>query len=206
MRRHEGGRDDWRTPPDLFAALDAEFHFTLDAAASDDNHLTERYLTEAEDGLRTPWWEHSVFCNPPYSDVTPWVMAAIRNSREAFALSVLLLPNNTDNAWFTHALYGADQIRFIRGRVQFIHPPGCGCKACGKGERGSNTGGSLLAIFRPRHLWEQPHYAPAPWRCVHAVKLGVEGAGYRREAGGDTWTFPRRLPARKVKIGERLCT
>ena len=45
----------WETPRALFEQLDAEFHFTLDAAASDENHKCGRYFTEKEDGLRQNW-------------------------------------------------------------------------------------------------------------------------------------------------------
>lgn len=56
----------WETPQKLFDELDAEFHFTLDAAASDENHKCTRYFTQKEDGLRQNWGGETVFCNPPY--------------------------------------------------------------------------------------------------------------------------------------------
>lgn len=45
----------WETPQNLFDKLDAEFHFTLDAAASDENHKCARYFTQKDDGLRQNW-------------------------------------------------------------------------------------------------------------------------------------------------------
>ena len=45
----------WETPQRLFDELDAEFHFTLDAAASDGNHKCARYFTQSDDGLRQNW-------------------------------------------------------------------------------------------------------------------------------------------------------
>lgn len=45
----------WETPQKLFDELDAEFHFTLDAAASDENHKCARYFTQNDDGLRRNW-------------------------------------------------------------------------------------------------------------------------------------------------------
>ena len=45
----------WETPQKLFDELDAEFHFTLDAAASDENHKCARYFTQNDDGLRQNW-------------------------------------------------------------------------------------------------------------------------------------------------------
>ncbi len=41
-------RDSWRTPPEIFAALNAEFVFQLDAAASEKPTMSAFYLTGAE--------------------------------------------------------------------------------------------------------------------------------------------------------------
>ena len=43
--------DDWATPQDLFDALDAEFHFTLDPCSSEQNHKCDRYFTKEDNGL-----------------------------------------------------------------------------------------------------------------------------------------------------------
>ena len=48
-------RNLWQTPIPLFVALDAEFCLTLDAAASADNALCNRYITEEQNTLTTPW-------------------------------------------------------------------------------------------------------------------------------------------------------
>ena len=39
-------KDYWETPQSLFDELNAEFNFTLDAAASDTNHKCKRYFTK----------------------------------------------------------------------------------------------------------------------------------------------------------------
>lgn len=49
--------DEWETPPDLFAALDKEFHFTLDACALPETAKCPRYFTPEDDGLSRPWAE-----------------------------------------------------------------------------------------------------------------------------------------------------
>ena len=49
------GKDDWRTPKDLFNALDAEYHFTLDPCSTHENALCEKHYTQAEDGLIQNW-------------------------------------------------------------------------------------------------------------------------------------------------------
>lgn len=45
----------WETPQSLFDELDREFHFTLDAAASDTNHKCDRYYTKEQNGLIQDW-------------------------------------------------------------------------------------------------------------------------------------------------------
>ena len=49
------GKDDWETPQWLFNQLDDEFHFTLDAAATDKSAKCPAYYTPETDGLKSPW-------------------------------------------------------------------------------------------------------------------------------------------------------
>lgn len=74
----------WETPQKLFDELDAEFHFTLDAAASDENHKCARYFTQSDDGLRQNWEGETVFCNPPYG------------SKETGLWTAKMLPRRTE--------------------------------------------------------------------------------------------------------------
>ncbi|EAU4035095.1 adenine methyltransferase, partial [Salmonella enterica] len=50
-------KDLWRTPPEIFYALNAEFFFVLDAAANAENALCRLYITEQQNTLFTPWKE-----------------------------------------------------------------------------------------------------------------------------------------------------
>lgn len=45
----------WETPQTLFDELNEEFNFTLDAAASDDNHKCPKYFTAQNSGLEQDW-------------------------------------------------------------------------------------------------------------------------------------------------------
>ena len=47
--------DEWSTPEALFQELDKEFHFDLDACASDENHKCEKYYTMIDNGLLKNW-------------------------------------------------------------------------------------------------------------------------------------------------------
>lgn len=92
-------RDNYETPPWLFKALDAEFGFTFDAAADQGNHLCDRWTNDVEAVSFGP--EERVFCNPPYSNIAPFVKKALASR----ALWVLLLPVRVDTGgkseyWF----------------------------------------------------------------------------------------------------------
>lgn len=68
----------WGTPQELFRALDGEFHFGLDAAATADNAKCSRFFSPEEDGLTQSWDVGAgVFCNPPYGrEIWRWVQKA----------------------------------------------------------------------------------------------------------------------------------
>lgn len=69
---------DWRTPKDFFRALNEEFNFGLDVAASSENAKCSRYFTPEDDGLSQSWEGYgAVFCNPPYGrEIGKWVKKA----------------------------------------------------------------------------------------------------------------------------------
>lgn len=117
-------RSDWATPRWLFTALDAEFGFTLDAAAREDNALCGRYYTAEVDAL-TQAWRGVVWCNPPYSRrVGQWVEKGFMEAYGGHAaVVVMLVAARTDTRWWAdYAMEGAE-IRFIRGRLHFGGSP-----------------------------------------------------------------------------------
>ena len=65
----------WCTPQDLFDALNEEFGFVLDPAATDKTAKCELYYTPETDGLSQSWDRGgAVFCNPPYGrEIGKWV-------------------------------------------------------------------------------------------------------------------------------------
>lgn len=59
-------KDCWQTPIWLFDALDIEFGFWLDSAASDKNALCAHWLTESDDALNSEWISRgAIWNNPP---------------------------------------------------------------------------------------------------------------------------------------------
>lgn len=112
------GRPSWATPTALFARLDAEFHFTLDSAASAENAKCDRFYTEADDGLSKPW-RGVVFCNPPYGrDLEKWIRKGWLSSTEG-ATVVMLVPARTDTHWWARYASLSSEIRFVHGRIRF---------------------------------------------------------------------------------------
>lgn len=140
-------RDLWRTPPALFAALDAEFSFAIDAAATSHNALCSKYITIEQDTLLTPWVDHETifgyaWINPPYSDIMPFVKKSAAEVENGIG-TVMLVPADTSVGWFKEAIRTASEVRFITaGRLAFINP------LTGKPVSGNNKG-SMLIIWKP---------------------------------------------------------
>lgn len=114
------GKDDWQTPKDLFLALDAVFHFTLDPCSTHENALCAKHYTKQEDGLSQNWGGEIVFMNPPYCRETgKWIEKAYRESENG-ATVVCLIPARPDTSyWQEIILPYAASIRFFRKRIHF---------------------------------------------------------------------------------------
>lgn len=108
---------EWSTPQPLFDRLNAEFAFTLDAAATKENAKCARFYTKAENGLFQPWDDECVFVNPPYGHtVGKWVeKMATGNAR----VCVGLLAARTDTQWFHNYVVHCTEVRFLKGRLKF---------------------------------------------------------------------------------------
>lgn len=113
--RFASARQDWETPPDLFAAVHARFQFTRDAAASAQNAKLPVYWTEADNCLTRPW-EGRNWLNPPYNRVSVFVKKAF-DERDR-ALTVCLIPARTNTVWW-HKYCMKGGILFVQGRPRF---------------------------------------------------------------------------------------
>jgi phage N-6-adenine-methyltransferase len=133
--RSDGHR--WETPPALFAALDAEFHFATDVCALPENAKCPHYFTPVDDGLAQAW-AGVCWCNPPYGAVIGrWVRKAYEASQTG-ATVVCLLPARTDTRWWHTYVLPFAEIRYLQGRLKF-----------GGGANGAPFP-SAVAIFRPK--------------------------------------------------------
>lgn len=114
------------TPDDLYLPLDARFGFTLDAAASADNAKCGTYFTITDNGLYRDWSGHTVWCNPPYSRIRPWVSKAWDSHLVCPAIVLLLPANRTEQGWWQDLVEPYRDrpasrltVEFLRGRTVF---------------------------------------------------------------------------------------
>jgi len=126
MANHEQGRlpepDERETPAELFQEKHSSHHFDLDAAASHSNTQCALYCTkegtytqsvvnglwmrdpetrrrlDPASGLDFSWKGRRVWCNPPYSDIEPWIVKAWTSGA---SMAYLLVPNWTDRRWWS---------------------------------------------------------------------------------------------------------
>ena len=128
--------EEWGTPRKLFKELDYEFHFDLDACASEKNRKCKAYFSREINALKHSWTSFkSVFMNPPYGkDIGRWLRKAYMTSLHGTTV-VCLVPAKTDTIWW-HNFCMKGEVRFIRGRLKF------------QGAKRSAPFASAIVIFR----------------------------------------------------------
>jgi site-specific DNA-methyltransferase (adenine-specific) len=119
----------WTTPRDYFDRVNAEFNFTLDAAALSSSTLVpdnwygpDHPDQSRRDALARNWVEDStgpIWLNPPYGRVIKDWMRKANAVANGGGTVVCLVPARTDTAWWHDYCIDAYEIRFIRGRLKF---------------------------------------------------------------------------------------
>ncbi len=159
-REHANPKDEYETPRRIFDPLNYEFRFGIDLAASKKNRLCGSWFGPGHDdgkyndSLSIDWngVAAALWLNPPYGKgIDRWVRKAYEESAKG-ALVVALLPANMDSGWMHDWVLGKAELRFIRGRVQFTldgKRPQVWSEKRGKMVDSGNTGGNVIAIYRP---------------------------------------------------------
>lgn len=139
--RFASAKEDWQTPQDEFDKLNAEFHFTLDVAASAENAKCACYFTKEQDALKQDW-RGVCWMNPPYGiHLYKWIEKAYTESQKG-ATVVCYIPARTNTNWFHDYCLGKGEVRFVRGRPKFV------------GAKHGLPQPIAIVIFRPEHYFE----------------------------------------------------
>ncbi len=137
--------DELETPQELFDALDAEFGFRCDVAATRENKKCGVWIGADEDAIEASWMNVN-WCNPPYSRVKEFARKASEEANKG-KTTVMLIPARTDTAFFHDYIYKKPnvEVRFLRGRLKFISPDGSLLR---KGASNSAPFPSMVVIFK----------------------------------------------------------
>ncbi|MFD0726997.1 DNA N-6-adenine-methyltransferase [Lysobacter brunescens] len=138
----KGRAQNCRTPRSMFDQLHAEYGFTLDGASEPGNGLLPLASTAKKP---IAWDGQRVFCNPPWSNIRPFIEQA-----PAAELAVFLVPARTNVAWFHRAIELGGKARFFQGRPSFELP--------GRTKKSHNSPvDCLLLVFeRPKRARRRP--------------------------------------------------
>lgn len=134
--------DTWRTPTEVFKLAEKIMgqKFNFDAACTTENKMCEHgaFFDQGISGLDVQWGSVT-WCNPPYSDIEPWILKAALE-RDRLKKSCLLIPCDPSTKNFRLCVDLGAKIYMISGRLAFLHP------VTGKPIHGIKTG-SMLVVF-----------------------------------------------------------
>ena len=109
--------DDCYTPRWVFDAMGLKFDLDVASPPGGPWHVPcDRFYTAEDDGLTSPW-SGLVWCNPPYSNYTPWAQRFARHDR-AVILGIL----SPEVLWWPVIVKAADAISVIS--CDFVKPDG----------------------------------------------------------------------------------
>lgn len=139
--------NEWSTPQDFYDELNKEFGFTLDVAATDENHKCDIWITKENDGLNSDWDGYVCWMNPPYGGHTKeWIKKAYEESQGGVTVVCLIVSSTDRSYWHDYIFPYAKQIRFIRGRLKFGN------------SKNTAPFASAVVIFSPKHYQDKIIY------------------------------------------------
>lgn len=166
MTEQKFDRNTWQTPKYCRNYLEVRFGwFDVDGAADSRNKLFPKWI-----GIGPAWGDPDnialdflgddvigkinelaecngypthIYVNPPYSDVTPFLIRA-KELRDAGHLVVMLLNNDKSTQWYQNHIHGVanEVIDIVGGRIAFIHP-------VTNQEIKGNSKGQMIVVFDP---------------------------------------------------------
>jgi phage N-6-adenine-methyltransferase len=141
-------KDNWETPYDFIDNIKQEFPLILDVCTDGKNAKTDLFLC---DSLKYDWASivkinggGYIWCNPPYSDPTPWANKLVKTVKEGVG-SLFLVNAMTSSKWYHIALKHCAELWTFEGRISFIDPD--------TGKPGKNNDRSqVMFVFDPNKI------------------------------------------------------
>ncbi len=143
-----GVNDEYGTPPLLFLEACKKFHINpvVDYAASEINHLCDRYYTKKQNSLTKSWTE-SGFLNPPYSMAKEFMGKAYSEWKKHKIDLLILVYSKTDTDWWHRFVENKAEVHFQKGRIKFLDNNG-NVKLDKHGREQSSPYPSVWIIYR----------------------------------------------------------
>ena len=162
----DGAGDEWYTPLKILEAVAAlsDGGIDLDPCHAPRSLVVARHVIDVRnggDGLRDEWpGDGLVWCNPPYSDVEPWLRRCTNASVSRDV--VLLIPMRPETRAWQQWVWGSNAVVVVHtGRLSFVAPDGIA----------PGGGGRAVTLHQ------------SEVRPICADQLGVGGLGTASEEG-----------------------
>ena len=109
--------DEWRTPQELWDKLNAQYHFSVDLAASRENSKCPRFFSKEDSFLKQYNVDGVCWLNPPFSLSFEFFehLAFCNHGLPPKAVVIYKASNTETKTWQESILPSADWIHFIRG-------------------------------------------------------------------------------------------
>lgn len=127
---HNGGENEWYTPPEYIACAVAVMgRIDLDPASSETANKIVRatkIYTKQDDGL-SKFWAGKVWMNPPYAAelIRLFIKKFVDHvSSGDISEGIVLVNNATETNWFNELVSVASAVVFPNGRIKFIDKNG----------------------------------------------------------------------------------
>lgn len=147
----ENEKDCAQTPGYIVSGMESILGrpFELDVFALPQTAKVANYysLENGDDGLKLPWCNLN-FCNPPFSDIMPWIEKAVSEAKDFGRTTAMIMPNNPEVAYCRASKKHADTIIEMPYRVQYYRPNGEPFLDS-KGRKSTPQFSSMIAVFTP---------------------------------------------------------
>lgn len=136
-------KDECYTPQWVFDSLGIEFD--LDVASSDHPNIVvpaKNRLTKEQDGLNTEW-HGTVWMNPPFSKITPWIHKFIEHGN-----GICLVPLSSNGRWVNQMWESNLAVTYLPANMAFMTQSGDLIKHRWRCSMWAVGGGNIEALSR----------------------------------------------------------